>query len=66
MQDTTKNSRRKKHERRGHSSRVLAHVVERRKIPDRRLSGWDVCVVDVTEAAFTNFINQLVLKEKIL
>lgn len=62
MEYVGKNSRRTAQERRDDGSKDVAHSIDRRKRPDRRLSGVDVCVVDVTETAFLNFIDQFGVK----
>ncbi len=59
MKNLTKNIRHAKQERRNLNSTLSEAEIERRKRPDRRLSGLDVCVVDVNETAFNSFVGQL-------
>ena len=57
MKNLTKNSRLTDQERRDMDA-TSVDSMERRKRPDRRLAGLDVCVVDVTETAFLKFVYQ--------
>ena len=67
MKNLTKNCRLSDQERRDLNSNSLSaeerEKLERRRRPDRRLAGLDVRVIDVTETAFMNFIQQLVPKK---
>ena len=63
MKKLTKNSRSAEQERRDDNSDSTIDTMERRKRPDRRLTGWDVSVVDVTETAFMNFVHQFIPKK---
>lgn len=65
MKNLTKNCRLSDQERRDLNSNSLSakEKLERRRRPDRRLSGLDVRVIDVTETAFMNFIHQLIPKK---
>ena len=63
MKNLTKNSRSAEQERRDDDFGSTADAMERRKRPDRRLTGWDVSVVDVTETAFMNFVHQFISKK---
>ena len=63
MKNLSKNIRSAEQERRAKDESTIDSL-DRRKRPDRRLSGMDVSVVDVSESAFDNFIEQLIYKYK--
>ncbi len=63
MKNLSKNIRSAEQERREKDVPTVDSL-DRRKRPDRRLSGMDVSVVDVSESAFDNFIEQLIYKYK--
>ncbi len=63
MKNLSKNIRSAEQERR-EKDEPTVDSLDRRKRPDRRLSGMDVSVVDVSESAFDNFIEQLIYKYK--
>ena len=65
MQDTSKNNRLADKERRDFDSEksLAAESLERRKRPDRRMGGLDVQVVDVSETAFLDFVDEFKLKK---
>ena len=63
MKNLSKNIRSAEQERREKDVPTLDNL-DRRKRPDRRLSGMDVSVVDVSETAYDNFIEQLIYKYK--
>lgn len=63
MKKLTKNSRSAEQERRDDEVNSTLDNMERRKRPDRRLTGWDVSVVDVTETAFMDFVHQFISKK---
>ena len=64
MKNLSKNIRSAEQERRAKDEPTIPDSLDRRKRPDRRLSGMDVSVVDVSESAFDNFIEQLIYKYK--
>ncbi len=64
MKNLSKNIRSAEQERREKDMLTTPDSLDRRKRPDRRLSGMDVSVVDVSESAFDNFIEQLIYKYK--
>ena len=64
MKNLSKNIRSAEQERREKDMHTTPDSLDRRKRPDRRLSGMDVSVVDVSESAFDNFIEQLIYKYK--
>ena len=56
-------NRRIKRDRRKVSFELLPYMVERRKIPDRRLGGWDVEDVEVSEKVFCGIFSQFISKK---
>ncbi len=64
MKKLTKNNRSAEQERREQDAHAESDNLNRRKRPDRRMAGMDVSVVDVSETAFDNFIQQLIYKYK--
>ncbi len=65
MKDLTKNNRLNEKERRDFNSSqsLAAETLERRKRPDRRMGGMDVQVVDVSETAFIDFVDEFTPKK---
>ena len=62
MKKLAKNTRVTEQERRDLNSQST-DAMERRKRPDRRLTGLDVRIIEVAETAFMNFIHQLLPKK---
>ena len=58
MNKFDKNKRCHEQERRDLDCRISSVSLERRKNPDRRLEGLDVQIIDLSEAAFREFIGQ--------
>ena len=65
MKDLSKNNRLADKERRDFSSDqpLAIDSLERRKRPDRRMGGMDVQVVDVSETAFMDFVDEFKMKK---
>ena len=63
MKNFDKNMRRKEQERRDLNYHVSSDTLERRKNPDRRLEGLDVQIIDLSEAAFREFVGQSIYKK---
>lgn len=65
MKELSKNNRLSDKERRDFSSdqSLASDSLERRKRPDRRMGGMDVQVVDVSETAFVDFVDEFKSKK---
>ena len=65
MKDLSKNNRLSDKERRDFTTNesLASDSLERRRRPDRRMGGVDVQVVDVTETAFMNFVDEFKLNK---
>jgi hypothetical protein len=65
MKDMSKNNRLSDKERRDFTSNesLTSDSLDRRRRPDRRMGGVDVQVVDVTETAFMNFVDEFKLNK---
>ena len=58
MKKFDKNKRTKEQERRDLGYHASSVSLERRRNPDRRLEGLDVQIIDLSEAAFREFMGQ--------